>query len=153
MLVLPERISVHAVSSLGTQRGVGGVLVSLRTLRHGSAYYSTALGLTDTEGWIRVGGETIQQAFTRNQDLFPFDYRVALEDCDPEIEIYARGGADFERWRAETSHSTLVRSDVKSWYDNARNGEFESTSRRAELSTDTALADLMVELEMRSRVP
>jgi hypothetical protein len=129
---LPQQITAHLIPG-GTVASVGDILVSLQLYWRGQPYYADMLGLTDQSGLVQISRTKIQSDFSRDQKLFPMDYKERLDLCDPMIDIVIRGGKEFVQALESISSNPLVDADVLEAYAMARNRDVHSTRVRVDL--------------------
>ena len=118
------------------------LLVGL-VLRHNHRdYYATLLGLTDRQGILRVSGSEIEQQYHQDQHLFPMDYKLTLEQCDPVATVGLAGGREFEERRANALRSALLATECRSWWEEARNEELAADETAVTLDGSRAEVQL-----------
>jgi hypothetical protein len=145
MLRLPRVVEVTAFTSDGEP--VEGLLVSVATLRGGGHYYGDVIGLTDSLGEARLTRAQLLRHFEEDHRIFPMDYKVPLADCDPALEIFVRGGAEFRELKHASETNTLADQTVRALYSRARNELFETSRERLDLTgipPDTARVRISV---------
>ena len=136
-LVRPDRLSVPVVD----------MLVGLRTFVSGEYYYGTILGLTDQTGKLIATGDKIRSGFLLDRQLFPMDYRIDLNDCDPTIEVFVRGGEEFIEAKKALHNSPMITTSVREGYGRARNAQIGSSSVTLDLAQDRFVD--VVEIDIR----
>jgi hypothetical protein len=133
MLVLPSVTTVTLVSARDASLSLERILVDLEFSWRGGYYFAASM-LTDKTGRARLEDSEIRRKLSRNQELFPMDYRVDLEDCDSIVEIVVQGGIDFVSARAAALPSTFLLPEVRERWATARNEEVVTARLKADFS-------------------
>ncbi len=133
---MPPSLEIRIVDQNGAP--VAGALVSVRTFYEAQYYYGNLLGLTDEQGVVCLTRKQLHQDFERDQLMFPMDYKVGLDECDPEIEVLIRGGAEFRQAKHTLASNSLVSEDVRLLYDRAVNEGLGSARKRLDTRDHTS---------------
>ena len=128
VLVLPAEMRFR-LKSKGSVRSLAGLLVSINTYSDGRYYFGGARTLTSQAGTAVLSRSEVEEVFQASRELFPMDYRVPLDACDPLIEIIVLGGDEFIKARAAAISSPLVLTKWKDLWTLARN-ESVRTARK-----------------------
>ena len=80
---------------------IANMLVVLEVNHQGRYYYGTHLGLTDLRGRVHTAWENVAHDFAADRRTFVMDYRVPLDDCDPDAVVRVDGGKEFEVRRTQ----------------------------------------------------
>jgi hypothetical protein len=146
---LPNEIVVHLKSTGNGSAPLEELLVSLELYWRGLYYFGDLVGLTDDSGVVRITRDRILEDFALNQDLFPMDYKVPLDETDPVVGIIVRGGSEFLTLKTAVDTNPLVTPDARSAYARARNASVRTT--RTQIDLLNAPRDLLpVELTLES---
>ena len=129
MLHLPRTVEARLVPQ-SARLFVDDLLVSVHLFHGGRYYYGDTAGLTDRSGVARLARDQLLAHFNKDRSLFPMDYRVALEECDPEVAVVVRGGLDFAQLRESALSNPLTDPEVRRQYETARNATVHSTEQR-----------------------
>jgi len=145
MLVLPSELSVTFLDTTGN--AVPGVLASLYLYWHGLDYYPFPFGLSDAAGLVRASAPEVERHFHEQQQLFPMDLKVPLEECDEEAGISIIGGAEFEEHRRSLRPGWTEPRWMEQWRS-ARNAQFATSTTKVSL-TSTLGRSLSITLQPR----
>lgn len=134
-LPVPERVTVQLVDQHNHPLCEPDILIALNTFIAGRYYYGSILGLTDAVGRATTTGGALLNLFHQDQGLFPMDYRVPLEECDPVIELVILCPEEVDQSRVAVRESYWVSPAVRDAYERARN------ARVAAVAATVALKD------------
>ena len=137
MLILPSELSVTFLDARGN--AVPGVLASLYLYWHGQYYYPFPFGLSDTAGSVRADGAEVHRHFRDQQQLYPMDLKVPLEECDEEAGIKVYGGAEFEEHRRSLRPEWTEAAWMERWRS-ACNQRFASSETKVALTSTVSLS-------------
>lgn len=107
-----------------------GVLVALNTLVDGRYYYGNLVGLTDMGGSASIERHELDLRFAADQGMFPMDYKVPLDECDPFIEVSLMSRSELAEARAAVASSSFVSEDIRNAYAAARNELYRPSRAR-----------------------
>lgn len=130
MLRLPARVTVQLVDSGGHALRASGILVSINTLVDGHYYYGNLVGLTDEGGLASIDRHELDLRFAADRGMFPMDYKVAFEECDPLIEVSLMSQAELAEARAAIASSSFISEDIRKAYAVASNELYRPSRAR-----------------------
>jgi hypothetical protein len=146
MLRLPRTLSAQLRDTGGRALAVADVLIGVNLLVDGRYYYGTLVGLTNSRGVARTEGARIEEQFRSDQSDFPMDYKVALENCDSEVEVLVLSQSEIDNAKAQFADATIVSHDVREIYGRAQNWRVEPATLRTVLKADAAVIPVTTEL-------
>ena len=124
MLSLPSRIEAQLVGIEGSRLRAEDVLVGLNILRAGEYYYGNLVGLTDPDGIASVSRDELDLRFAADRVDYPMDYRTALEECDPLIEVCLLSGKEVSEAERGIASSPHVSDEIRRAYAKTSNQAF-----------------------------
>lgn len=107
-----------------------GILLALNTLVDGRYYYGNLVGLTDEHGSASVERHELDLRFAADQGMFPMDYKLALDECDPFIEVSLMSQNELADARAAVASSSFISDDIRNAYAAARNERYRPSRTR-----------------------
>jgi hypothetical protein len=126
MLRLPARIEAHLKNVSGGSLPVADVLVGINLLVGGRYYYGNLLGLTNASGVAIVTRDELDLRFAADRAMYPMDYKVDADACDPLIEVFILSAEQIAAAREAIADSS-VSYDIDEAYQRARNPDFTPT--------------------------
>lgn len=134
----PHSLRVKVQSTDGSS--VERLLVGLRVRHQLRTYYSTLLGLTDTDGQIIVTGEQLAGDYAESQKDFPMDYKLPIAEWDGNLLVDLAGGQGFEQTRASALGAPLLQDRFRQMWREARNTDVASLSVAVAMDGGDAVA-------------
>src|SRR5262245_39073954 len=108
LMHLPDEFVVRVKRGTDPDVCLDSLLIGLVRRTHNRDYYSTLLGLTDGQGMLRMARGVMEEQYKEDQRLFPMDYKLRLDECDPVAIVSLAGGTEFTESRAKALKSPLL---------------------------------------------
>lgn len=124
MLRLPGRVVVQLRDPSGRLLDTPDVLIAINVLHEGRYYYGNLVGLTDPRGQAQVTRDELERRFRADQATYPMDYRIALEDGDPIVEVAVLSEQELSAARVAVASSPVASPELRACYHRARNASF-----------------------------
>ena len=130
MLRLPMKVGAQLQDVDGHRMGAADVLIAINFLVNGRYYYGNLIGLTDQTGAVQLARDELDLRFAADRALFPMDYKVDLDDCDPIVEICLLSEGEIEAAKTAVQDSEFVTPEIRASYDSAKNACFRPVLTR-----------------------
>src|SRR5205823_5564666 len=113
MLRLPSRIHAQLADVSGHSLAAADVLIALNILVEGRYYYGNLLGLTNRSGVASIARDELDLRFASDRANYPMDYKVALEECDPQIELAVLSEREIDQAKDAVAASPTISPDIR----------------------------------------
>lgn len=130
MLRLPMVVGAQLQDVDGRRMGAADVLIAINFMVNGQYYYGNLIGLTDQTGAVQLARDELDLRFAADRALFPMDYKVDLDDCDPIVEICLLSEGEIEAAKTAVQDSEFVTPEIRASYDSAENARFRPVLTR-----------------------
>jgi len=121
----PIAIEIDLITEPPRSDAVSGILIAMDLRYRGRYYYGTIVGCTNAAGHARLSYAALEAAFAADQRLSPMDYRIPLDQCDPDAVILVEGGPEFVKQRAAAVTSPLVDPEICRLWEAASNEKID----------------------------
>lgn len=130
MLTLPRRITAQLVDPSGRHLAIRDVVIAINLLVQGRYYYGNVLGLTGPSGAVGLDRDELALRFASDQSLFPMDYKVDLEECDPMLEVTIMSSEEVEAALKGMVESKIGSPAIRADYERSRNAAVQPALSR-----------------------
>jgi len=133
MLTLPRRIVVQLRDSSGCPLELRDVLIGINLLVDSRYYYGNLIGLTTASGMASIEGTVLTERFEADQARFPMDYKVALQDCDSNVDIMIMTQEDIEQAIGAIVDDFSISPEIRDTYITASNSSVAAANARIDV--------------------
>jgi hypothetical protein len=130
MLIVPIRIAVCLKDVRGEALKAPNILIGINFLVNGQYYYGNLIGLTDDRGIATITGAQLEKRFSVDQARFPADYKVSLERCDSDIELFVMAADEVATAWQSVTEDYSVAPEIRDAYACAQNGMMQASLAR-----------------------